>query len=743
MNQTLHQLAYRNIHKYKKHYLFVGIMIFVVSTIFMSVVLGYSNYYEVKKHYNQEHYGTWYSYMDLTGYSEKIFDDILEKFQNSKLHYGLWYDQGIQNEYLIGSMDKQLYDMCRIKLKEGNYPAKDNEIAISHQIDEYKLHDTISLQCDGKTKEYKVVGIVEKSQELFPDIYTFQKTGDKCYLVLDTVLGHGTPETHYTFYIDPYDESTEIVYKPIFNPYGYASGSFGLFQQASTQVFLLLEVLALIIIVLITITSTSLKRRSKEFALLRGIGMTTRQLFVMVFYENLFTIFMSLFIGALLSFGIVYVMMLYFQSIYHYFFYQVDIPTFLFYFVILLAITVVATMFPILNSAKYSLSGTFDAKRFQYIQVRYRKLKKQTLYRLGLRELKVSKKITLFMIGCFVFFSIMYIFSIVDFGSENAHYMQNESSEYYISYTLDKENIEEAYQIPDISISHTKCVNSKIDYKSHKGIDSYTEFISIDDFKDIENFIFGSMPKNENEILIRSDYEVVINHHINEYYTKAESLEPVQIGDVITLDGIDLKVVGKLNVNNSFLYSSLFYDMIVMPETFNRLTGEDTYCIYDVFKTREDKDEYINKLVQYSFIKRENIYSSDTFIYEETFQQLEFDNNLFVLPICAFLVFGYYLNKSDMMNHIRDYRLYSLIGMTHNELLRKQFLKAIYISVIIFITLVFWTLMFSISYGGTYVPIKIIIIESIVISICNSIIYCLPLYSIIKSNFVGSLNGDE
>ena len=113
----------------------------------------------------------------------------------------------------------------------------------------------------------------------------------------------------------------------------------------------------------------------------------------------------------------------------------------------------------------------------------------------------------------------MYIFSIVDFGSENAHYMQNESSEYYISYTLDKENIEEAYQIPDISISHTKCVNSKIDYKSHKGIDSYTEFISIDDFKDIENFIFGSMPKNENEILIRSDYEVVINHHINGFIT--------------------------------------------------------------------------------------------------------------------------------------------------------------------------------------------------------------------------------
>lgn len=738
MNQTLHQLAYRNIHKYKKHYLFVGIMIFVVSMIFMSVVLGYSNYYRVKKHYNQEHYGTWYSYMDLTGYSEKIFDDILEYVQNSKLHYGLWYDQGIQNEYLIGSMDKQLYDMCRIKLKEGKYPAKDNEIAISHQIDAYKLHDTVSLQFDGKTKEYTVVGIVEKSQDLFPDIYTFQKISDKCYLVLDTVLGHGTPETEYSFYIDPYDESTGIVYKPVFNPFGYSSGSFGVFQQASTQLLLLLEALALIIVVLITITSTSLKRRSNEFALLRGIGMTTRQLFVMVFYENLFTIFMSLFMGALLSFGIVYVMMLYFQSVYHYFYYQVDIPTFLFYFVVLLAILIVATIFPIFNSAKYSLSGTFDAKRFQYIQVRYKKLKKQTLYRLALRELKVSKKITFFMIGCFVFISTVFIFLNVDFESANADYIQ--SFEYYVNYTLDKENLEEAYQIPDISIYHQKKVNSQIDYKSHKGIDSYTTLISIDnimDIDDIENSISGSMPKNENEILIRSDYEVVINHYISEYHTHVESLEPIQIGDVITLDGIDLKVVGKLDTINPFL------DMIVMPETFNKFTDKDIYFIYDVFKTRKNQAEYINKLVQYPFIEREKIYGVDMGEQGVQSQQFEFDNSLFVLPICAFLVFSYFLNKSDMMNHIRDYRLYSLIGMTHNELLRKQFLKAMHISIITFIILVFFSLMNSISYGGTYVPIKIIIVESIVVLICSSIIYCLPLYSIIKSNFVGSLNGDE
>lgn len=257
------------------------------------------------------------------------------------------------------------------------------------------------------------------------------------------------------------------------------------------------------------------------------------------------------------------------------------------------------------------------------------------------------------------------------------------------------------------------------------------------DIDDIENSISGSMPKNENEILIRSDYEVVINHYISEYHTHAESLEPIQIGDVITLDGIDLKVVGKLDTINPFL------DMIVMPETFNKFTDKDIYFIYDVFKTRKNQAEYINKLVQYPFIEREKIYGVDMGEQGVQSQQFEFDNSLFVLPICAFLVFSYFLNKSDMMNHIRDYRLYSLIGMTHNELLRKQFLKAMHISIITFIILVFFSLMNSISHGGTYVPIKIIIVESIVVLICSSIIYCLPLYSIIKSDFVGSLNGDE
>lgn len=747
MKHTLYQLAYRNVHKYKKHYLFVAIIIFVVSTIFMSAVLGYSNYYEVKKHDEQEHYGTWYSYMELTDYSEKVLDNILDYVENSQLHYGLWYNHGIQNEYLIGSMDEQLYDMCKIKIKEGKYPSQDNEIAISHQITEYKLHDTMSLQFDGKTKEYKIVGIVEKSQDLFPDVYTFNKTSHTSYLILDSVLGHSNDfkNIEYRFFLDPYDDSTQITYTPVFNSHGYSAGSLGIFQQASTQVFLLLEVLALVVIVLISMTSSSLKRRTKEFALLRGVGMTTRQLLVMVFYENLLTIFISLFVGTMLSFGIVYTMMLYLQNIYHYFIYQVDILTFLLYFVALLTITILATMFPVFNSVKYSLSGTFDSKRFQYIQVRYRKLKKQTLYRLALREMKVSKKMNLFMIGCFVCISIGYLYQFVDFQNKNVNYRIDDGTRYYVSYSLEEDNLKDAYQIPHVSLFHRKFIDFQTDYKEYKDFNSSISFLSMKDAQGMKDFVTGRFPEKENEILMRSDFEFHIDHYIDENTVEQESLEPIAIGDVVTLNGVDFTVVGKLYDDHSARFDLPYYDVIVMPEVFDQLKGEDGYSIYNVFEKRKDKETFIDQLVQYPFIQREDISTESMIIYGYDYGSLELniDPILFVLPICAFLMFAYYLNKNDMMNHIQDYGLYSLIGMTHRELMIKQFFKALYISVGVLFSLVFWSLMYSLTLKGYYVPIIEITVIFICVLILSIMIYCVPLYSVLKLNVMDSLRVNE
>ena len=73
------------------------------------------------------------------------------------------------------------------------------------------------------------------------------------------------------------------------------------FQEKQTDLFILLQVLLITSFVLITFTSASLKQRVQEFALMRGIGMTTRQLILMSFYENVLCLIIAIMIGTLLS----------------------------------------------------------------------------------------------------------------------------------------------------------------------------------------------------------------------------------------------------------------------------------------------------------------------------------------------------------------------------------------------------------------------------------------------------------
>lgn len=74
---------------------------------------------------------------------------------------------------------------------------------------------------------------------------------------------------------------------------------------------LFIEAIGLSAFALIVFTSTSLKRRSHEFALLRGIGMTTKQMLMMVGYEMFYTSLMATLCGSLLSLGISYGIMKY------------------------------------------------------------------------------------------------------------------------------------------------------------------------------------------------------------------------------------------------------------------------------------------------------------------------------------------------------------------------------------------------------------------------------------------------
>ena len=66
----------------------------------------------------------------------------------------------------------------------------------------------------------------------------------------------------------------------------------------------------------------------------------------------------------------------------------------------------ITVLIPIYSSSKNALAGTFDSKKFNYIQVRYKKLKKQTLASLATRELWANKRMNI----CFYVFVLYFLY---------------------------------------------------------------------------------------------------------------------------------------------------------------------------------------------------------------------------------------------------------------------------------------------------------------------------------------------
>ena len=174
------------------------------------------------------------------------------------------------------------------------------------------------------------------------------------------------------------------------------------------------EALILTIYILIVLNSTSLNRRNKEFALLRGIGMTSKQLFSMIVYEMSYTLIVSLFIAFLLSFGVSYLGTLICYKLYGYFIYNINIGQLLIYTILLFFSIFVSMLYPIHASCRTALSGSFEGTKFKKIQIRYRQLKYQNKWRLALRDLSVQKNITISLLVIFFVSIILIITNSID-----------------------------------------------------------------------------------------------------------------------------------------------------------------------------------------------------------------------------------------------------------------------------------------------------------------------------------------
>ena len=760
MRQTLYQLAYRNIQKYKRQYLFIFIVTLLLSSFFMSFITVWSNQYEVEKLYNQENYGNWY-----INFSAKISEK--EKLENcfkqtSSVQYGYIYIQGYLDQYLIGSVDESLYDLCQLRLTQGNYPQKDNEIMVSDyyfENEKASIGDTVNLTIMNQEEhEYKIVGVIHNSQDsYFPQIYTELKQGD--YLEV--------------FCNQEVNMDNVSVWDKKVNPLGYSANSQIESYAVNIELILVLsEGLVLTIFVLWALASSSLKRRSQEFALLRGIGMTNRQLMLMVIYEMTSIVMIGITLGIILSFGFSYLYMLFLEKQLGYFVYHLNGLLLFNSFLILLSCLILSMIYPVFHSSKIALSGAFEGQNFQYIQIRYRRLKYQKRWRLALREMKANKRLAIVL---FILFGMLSIYYAGIFIDPNNQYSKNNSrnqfdSLYYITIRgpdLEEEMVDvlKSSRLPHGTLYYSHYLDETlVTWEMTAGHTSFMadlqiegDILRLDNKEWIKNSnIEGKLPKNKNEILI-NDTNIDFTTFQGFGGSNGKPIENTRVGDRMVLNDTTYTVVGVVHPNETiknneiydlyYMPESLFY---VLPETFNEIgdsnKSHNEYRLY----CQPKEGIYYKQVLRYLGIKAgyefnihdKNVGVQSRYSLSDSNDILEMESlldhinpYLLIIPFIVGLIFCYFLNKNHIMNHVNNYRLYHLIGMTKKELLRKEIDKALILSLYILLFECFWIVAFYAYYQiFNSIPIKEFLLSVVIIVFVNVFIYCVPFYRLLKKD---------
>lgn len=757
MNRKLQELAYRNVKKYKKHYLFVFILIFCISVFFLVSTMTFNNHYEAEKLYNQQKYGTWYYSTMLKAIDIPLLEKRLEGY-NKQMKYCYLYEQGeINGSSIVHASNDNIYELYSLDLIEGRELENKDEILITNvyqKENNIKINDILELTVNGVIGEYKVVGILNVKNELYPSIYTDIKESQEVIFLSNHEL-YGINHSDSDEYIE--------LRNSMLNQFGYSVSALAQMDLTYEQLILLGEVLILTIFALIALNSTYLKRRNKEFALLRGIGMTNKQLFVMIMYEMTYTSLISTILAFISSFLVTFIVSKILEMIYGFFVYKIYMSQMIFYSLFLLSAILLALVYPIYSSSNNSLSGTFDSQKFQYIQIKYTTLKYQNKFRLALREIGSHKKFTLLLLVIFIFLSISYMTSLVDVKKlkpwdENKY--RFDEFQYYEHDCYSKEELENFqsvfsdYQLVVYEYNNEVRVIDNIDTFVHNG------FIKLNADVILKNSIIeGKIPEKDNEVLL-GKYYIVLDEFTVEYDDYGNSFasqieyKRLSINDTFIIDNIEYKVVGIIKPNESRKGESyidpfnLYYapeGIYVIDNAFNKLT-DNKNIKYNcrIYYDEKDSVEIQNKYIQYGF--GNYMMSSNWELESERnipHSLLDIDPKLLILPMLVGFIFIYYLNKNHIMNNSSDIALFKLIGMTNKDLMRKQLCQAFILSGIVIGIELFWIFILNSYYNLIFIPVLEFLFSVIVILIITVIIYCLPLRSILKNNIFDLIKGDE
>ena len=711
----LFKLAIGNIKKYYKHYIVVTLITFLSCTGVLTYLFSYENNYNYQKQETINKYGSWYGSSKDIGECAK---SVQQTIHDQNLNAGFVYNDTTYHGYTVGSISDQMYDLARITILQGNAPSSENEIMVSES---YAQNENVNIKDIVKINNttFTISAIYSTKNDFIPDIINTLNVGSidlytDSLIVTDMNSSIGTFK--YTVEDEHGNKTTQVLYCEM-NENGYnADTTFSTMYFVNDIYIFVIEALLIAGFILVALTNTSLKRRNQEFALFRGIGMTSIQLFMMVFIENALIVLFSIIGGSIASvFATKFYINIY-KGI-HNFNVSVSPISMMIYALMLGMIILIISIIPAFNSAKQPLSGYFGEGKFKYFQVHYKKLKTQTKLRLAKRELSVNNKMTIVYL-IFSFIVMFYCLTFVYKGhvesrtfENNQHHFgrnQNNGGNYYGTTPLVDVNTA-LINLNENTIS-TKYIS---DVYCSKG-----EIVNIGEYTNELTIIDGEVPK-ELEVVVGDNYE------------------DIHIGDQLIINDTEYTVSGI--VSNTL---SNTVDAYINHINEDEMTGYAFNIHYTDYDTSVELEEALAKLAtnynnKFTFTNDNAYYhrngSGST---EVNFDDYCVDLKYVIVPIILGIIICFILNMNDIMNNIKDYAAYQLIGMSKKELVLKQWCKAVVMTGYNIVFMIAIILMLVASFNVDYFPILQLLLIIIGYFVAFSVIYVAPSFVILKTNML-------
>lgn len=337
----------------KSIFSFISVLLFtfIISCILIISVSIYNTFLENAKNTNGNYHATFFyvdnKYKDLIINNENI-DSV---FVNSELGYVDLEESKGRNFLNIMAFDDNALKNYGLVLKEGRMPTNSNEIVISEQVYlngevSFKVGQTVtfdinklvskegnvlnqsvtylkSMLTDGKihkeflyTKEYKVVGILKRPNEI---IEPYKAAGYTAITCLDNIDGVASYSVRFKSIkdieniCDNISDKINCTYKLNNEVLGF-EGATNTFNFAIFASILVGIVIIIILICSIVITRSSfsmlVSQKIKQYSILNCIGATKKQIKKIAFYENLILTIFGILFGILLSILISYILVI-------------------------------------------------------------------------------------------------------------------------------------------------------------------------------------------------------------------------------------------------------------------------------------------------------------------------------------------------------------------------------------------------------------------------------------------------